>query len=298
MGSEFDYEAEKDHRDMDQPAQEQDQQPGVESEMEPRPQYIDPAYKGSGKLKDKVAFITGGDSGIGRATAVHFAAEGATVAFTYLSDEEKRDADKTLELISHYGGKGLAYQGDLTDEAFCKDVIDKVVEESGRLDIVVNNAAQQYPQNALENIDQEQLEKTFKTNVFSVFYITKAALPYLKEGSRIINTTSITAYKGHAELVDYSSTKGAILSFTRSLAMQLSDKKINVNAVAPGPIWTPLIPASFSAEEVDNFGKQTPMKRPGQPSEVAPAYVFLASNDSSYITGQVIHPNGGTVVNG
>jgi NAD(P)-dependent dehydrogenase (short-subunit alcohol dehydrogenase family) len=298
MGSEFDYEAEKDHRDMDQPAQEQDQQPGVESEMEPRPQYIDPAYKGSGKLKDKVAFITGGDSGIGRATAVHFAAEGATVAFTYLSDEEKRDADKTLELISQYGGKGLAYQGDLTDEAFCKDVIDKVVEESGRLDIVVNNAAQQYPQNALENIDQEQLEKTFKTNVFSVFYITKAALPYLKEGSRIINTTSITAYKGHAELVDYSSTKGAILSFTRSLAMQLSDKKINVNAVAPGPIWTPLIPASFSAEEVDNFGKQTPMKRPGQPSEVAPAYVFLASNDSSYITGQVIHPNGGTVVNG
>ena len=298
MGSEFDYEAEKDHRDMDQPAQEQDQQPGVESEMEPRPQYIDPAYKGSGKLKDKVAFITGGDSGIGRATAVHFAAEGATVAFTYLSDEEKQDADKTLELISQYGGKGLAYQGDLTDEAFCKDVIDKVVEESGHLDIVVNNAAQQYPQNALENIDQEQLEKTFKTNVFSVFYITKAALPYLKEGSRIINTTSITAYKGHAELVDYSSTKGAILSFTRSLAMQLSDKKINVNAVAPGPIWTPLIPASFSAEEVDNFGKQTPMKRPGQPSEVAPAYVFLASNDSSYITGQVIHPNGGTVVNG
>lgn len=298
MVNQSDYIADKDHRDIDQPAQEQDQQPGIEDEMEPRPQYIDPAYKGSGKLDGKVAFISGGDSGIGRATAVHFAAEGATVAFAYLSDEEKQDADKTLELISEYGGQGFAYQADLSDEAICKDVIDKVVEESGHLDIIVNNAAQQYPQNTLENIGKEQLEKTFKTNVFSAFYITKAALPHLKEGARIINTTSITAYKGHADLVDYSATKGAILSFTRSLAMQLSEKKINVNAVAPGPIWTPLIPASFSAEEVDNFGKQTPLKRPGQPSEVAPAYVFLASNDASYITGQVIHPNGGTVVNG
>lgn len=298
MDKQSDYNADKDHRDMDQPAQHQNQQPGVENEMEPRPQYIDPAYKGSGKLAGKVAFISGGDSGIGRATAVHFAAEGATVAFTYFTEEEKQDADKTLALIKEYGGQGFAYQGDLTDEAFCKDVIDKVVEEAGHLDILVNNAAQQYPQNSLENIDQQQLEHTFKTNVFSAFYITKAALPYLKEGARIINTTSITAYKGHADLVDYSATKGAILSFTRSLAMQLSDKHINVNAVAPGPIWTPLIPASFSAEEVDNFGKQTPLKRPGQPSEVAPAYVFLASNDASYITGQVIHPNGGTVVNG
>jgi NAD(P)-dependent dehydrogenase (short-subunit alcohol dehydrogenase family) len=288
----------RDHRHMDQPAQEQDQQPGVEQEMEPRPQYIDPAYKGSEKLKDKVALITGGDSGIGRATAIHFAAEGATVAFTYLTDEEKQDAEKTLALISQYGGKGYAFQADLCEEERCQDLVDTVVEQAGKLDIVVNNAAQQFPKESIEQIDKDQLEKTFQSNVYSAFFVTKAALPYLKEGSRIINTTSITAYKGHAELVDYSATKGAILSFTRSLAMQLSPKKINVNAVAPGPIWTPLIPASFDAEEVENFGKQTPLGRPGQPSEVAPAYVYLASNDSSYVTGQVIHPNGGTVING
>lgn len=292
------FDAHKDHRDMDQPAQQQDQQPGVEAEMEPRPQYIDPSYKGSCKLQNKVALITGGDSGIGRAVAVHFAAEGANVVINYLADQEKEDAEKTLSLIHHQGTKGIAVQGDVSDESFCQYLVGKAAEEFGQLDIVVNNAAQQYPQHDIEDIDQEQLEKTFKTNVFSMFYMVKAALPRLKEGSRIINTTSITAYKGNSALLDYSSTKGAIVTFTRSLAEQLADRKINVNAVAPGPIWTPLIPASFSPEKVESFGKDTLLKRPGQPSEVAPAYVFLASNDASYITGQVIHPNGGSVVNG
>lgn len=292
------FDAHKDHRDMDQPAQQQHQQPGVEAEMEPRPQYIDPSYKGSCKLQSKVALITGGDSGIGRAVAVHFAAEGANVVINYLADQEKEDAEKTLSLIHHQGARGIAIQGDVSDESFCQYLVGKTAEEFGQLDIVVNNAAQQYPQHDIEDIDHEQLEKTFKTNVFSMFYMVKAALPRLKEGSRIINTTSITAYKGNSALLDYSSTKGAIVTFTRSLAEQLADRKINVNAVAPGPIWTPLIPASFSPEKVESFGKETLLKRPGQPSEVAPAYVFLASNDASYITGQVIHPNGGSVVNG
>ncbi|PPC94593.1 MAG: NAD(P)-dependent oxidoreductase [Methylotenera sp.] len=288
----------KDHRDMDQPPQHQNQQPGVEAEMEPRPQYIDPAYKAAGKLEGKVAIITGGDSGIGRAIAVHFAAEGADVVINYYGDQEEQDAEKTIALIEEYGGRGLAVKGDIGEEDFCVFLLKKTLETFGQVDIIINNAAQQYPQDSIEDITQFQLEKIFRINIFSMFYLVKAALPLLKEGSRIINTASVTAYKGNANLLDYSTTKGAIISFTRSLAEQLVDRTITVNAVAPGPIWTPLIPASFPADKVAEFGKNVLMKRPGQPSEVAPAYVFLASNDASYITGQVIHPNGGVAVNG
>ncbi|HEY7986028.1 MAG TPA: SDR family oxidoreductase [Methylophilaceae bacterium] len=288
----------KDHRDIQQHAQKQDQQPGIESEMEPRPQYIDPAYRGSDKLAGKVAVITGGDSGIGRAVAIHFAVEGANVVINYLSDQEQGDADKTIALIKENGAEAVAIRGDVSDEEFCRDLIQHVIVKFGKLDILVNNAAVQYPQTTIEDIDRQQLEKTFKTNIFPMFYLVKAALQYLKEGARIINTASITAYKGSPGLLDYSATKGAIVSFTRSLAEQLADRKIIVNAVAPGPIWTPLIPATFTPEKVGNFGKEVLLKRPGQPSEVAPSYVFLASNDASYMTGQVMHPNGGTVVNG
>lgn len=288
----------RDHRDLEPPSQHQDHQPGTEAEMEPRPQYIDPNYKAARKLEGKVGLITGGDSGIGRAVAVHFAAEGANVVINYLSEQEKQDAEKTISLITSNGGQGLAVQGDISDTSFCQSLVDKTIETFGQLDVVVNNAAQQYPQSSIEDIDQAQLEKTFKTNLFSMFYLVKSALKHLKEGARIINTASVTAYKGNKMLVDYSATKGAIVSFTRSLAQQLADRHIYVNAVAPGPIWTPLIPASFSPEKVEDFGTDVLLKRPGQPSEVAPVYVFLASNDSSYITGQVIHPNGGTVVNG
>jgi len=288
----------KDHRNMDQPPQHQHQQPGVEADMEPRPQYIDPDYRASSKLEGKVALITGGDSGIGRAIAVHFAAEGASVVINYLGDQEEEDAEKTLDLVRDYGGDGIALKGDISQEDVCQFLVKKTVEEYGQVDIIVNNAAQQFPQESIEDITQIQLERTFSTNIFSMFYIVKAALPLLKEGSRIINTASVTAYKGNSALLDYSATKGAIVSFTRSLAEQLADRNITVNSVAPGPIWTPLIPATFPPDKVAEFGHQVPMKRPGQPSEVAPAYVFLASNDASYISGQVIHPNGGTVVNG
>jgi len=293
-----DSHSDKDHRDMDQPPQHQNQQPGVEAEMEPRPQYIDPDYKAAGKLEGKVAVITGGDSGIGRAIAVHFAAEGADVVINYYGDQEEEDAEKTIRLIQDYGGKGISIKGDISDEEFCQFLVKKTLEEYGKVDVIVNNAAQQYPQESIEDITQFQLEKTFKTNIFSMFYLVKAAVPLLEEGSRIINTASVTAYKGNAKLLDYSTTKGAIISFTRSLAEQLAERNITVNAVAPGPIWTPLIPASFPPDKVAEFGKNVLLKRPGQPSEVAPSYVFLASNDASYITGQVLHPNGGTAVNG
>jgi len=282
--------------DINQPPQHQSTQPGSEAEMDPPPQYIHPEYRGSAKLKGKVAIITGGDSGIGRAVAVHFATEGADVVINYL--EEHEDAQATQALVEEAGGKCLNIAGDVGDEAFCRSLIQKTLDEFGRLDILVNNAGQQYPQDSIEDISQEQLEKTFRANIFSMFYTVKAALPHLEKGARIINTASVTAYKGNKTLLDYSATKGAIVSYTRSLSEQLIDREILVNAVAPGPVWTPLIPATFDAEKVSKFGNQVPLKRVGQPSEIAPAYVFLASNDSSYMSGQIIHVNGGVIVNG
>ncbi|SNS35704.1 hypothetical protein SAMN06265795_102357 [Noviherbaspirillum humi] len=277
------------------PPQHQDHQPGVEAQMTPRPDSTEREYKAAGKLQGKVAVITGGDSGIGRAVAIAFAKEGADVVINYL--DEQQDADETRRLIEAEGRKCVNMPGDIGSSAFCKQLIEKAVSSFGRLDILVNNAAQQYPQQSLADISDEQLEKTFRTNIFSMFYTVRAALPHLKEGARIINTTSVTAYRGSGHLLDYSSTKGAIVAFTRSLSQQLAEKKILVNAVAPGPIWTPLIPATFPPEQVEKFGKSVPLGRPGQPDEVAPAYVFLASEDSSYMTGQVLHPNGGEVVN-
>ena len=277
------------------PAQEQERQPGREHEMEPRPSH-EPRTGGAGRLSGKVALVTGGDSGIGRAVAVAFAHEGADVGISYL--DEKRDAQETVRLVEAEGRRALAFGGDVGDEDHCAELVRRTVGELGRLDCLVNNAAEQHPQESLAEISAEQLERTFRTNIYSFFFLTKAALPHLGEGSSVINTTSVTAYKGSPELLDYSSTKGAIVAFTRSLSLQLVDRGIRVNAVAPGPIWTPLIPATFPAEKVDEFGKQVPMQRPGQPEEVAPSYVFLASDEASYISGQVLHPNGGEIVNG
>lgn len=281
----------------DLPAQEQNHQPGIEQEMRPLPKKNNADYEGSGKLQGRTAIITGGDSGIGRAVAIAYAKEGADVAIVYLS--ESSDAYETKKLVEEQGVRCLLLEGDIGDEAFCKQVVQETVEKLGRLDILVNNAGEQHPQESILDISTEQLEKTFQTNIFSMFHLTKAALPHLKEGSAIINTTSITAYAGHKTLLDYSATKGAITTFTRSLSLQLAEKGIRVNGVAPGPIWTPLIPSTFSAEQVSKFGQDTPMQRPGQPEELAPAYVYLASNaDSSYVSGQVLHVNGGKVVNG
>ena len=278
------------------PPQHQSHQPGLEHEMSPRPESENHAQHGSGKLRDKVALITGGDSGIGRAVAIAYAKEGADTAIVYLNEHE--DARETQRLVQQEGRQCLLIAGDVGKELFCHEAVDRTVREFGRLDILVNNAAEQHPQESLEQISAEQLERTFRTNIFSYFYMGKAALPYLKEGSTIINTTSVTAYKGSPQLLDYSSTKGAIVAFTRSLSQALADKQIRVNAVAPGPIWTPLIPSTFPAGKVAEFGSDVPLKRAGQPEEIAPSYVFLASQDSSYTTGQVLHPNGGTVVNG
>jgi NAD(P)-dependent dehydrogenase (short-subunit alcohol dehydrogenase family) len=264
--------------------------------MTPKPKFDDSAHKGSDKLLGKVAIITGGDSGIGRAVAIAFAKEGADVAVMYLNEHE--DAEKTQQLVKELGRDCLTIAGDIGDESFCKQAIQQVIDKFGHLDILVNNAAEQHPQESIEDISAEQLERTFRTNIFSMFYLTKAALPHLKEGSAIINTTSVTAYQGSPELLDYSSTKGAIVAFTRSLSKSLVEKGIRVNGVAPGPIWTPLIPATFPEEKVAKFGKQVPMQRAGQPEEVASCYVFLASNDASYMAGQILHPNGGTVING
>lgn len=278
------------------PPQQQDRQPGLRLEMEPIPESIKKDYKAADKLKGKVAIITGGDSGIGRAVALAFAAEGADVAVLYL--DEHKDAQDTKKQVDAYGRQCMTLAGDVGDEDFCRQAVERVVERFGRLDILVNNAAEQHPKKDITEISAEQLERTFRTNIFSQFYMTKAALPHLRQGSTIINTSSVTAYEGSAGLLDYSSTKGAIISFTRSLSANLAEKGIRVNAVAPGPIWTPLIPSTFDEEKVASFGADTPLGRAGQPSEVSPCYVFLASDDSSYITGQVLHPNGGRVVNG
>jgi NAD(P)-dependent dehydrogenase (short-subunit alcohol dehydrogenase family) len=279
-----------------QPPQHQQQQPGREHKMRPRPKAQDEKHRGSEKLRDKVALITGGDSGIGRAIAIAFAKEDADVAVVYL--EEKRDANETKRLVEEHGRKCLLISGNVGQEKFCRKAIAKTIKEFGRIDILVNNAAEQYPQESIEKITEKQLERTFRTNIFSFFFMTKAALKHLKKGAAIINTTSVTAYKGSAHLLDYSSTKGAITSFIRSLSQALAEKGIRVNGVAPGPIWTPLIPASFPSKDVETFGSDVPLGRPGQPEEIAPSYVFLASDDSSYMTGQILHPNGGTVVNG
>lgn len=278
------------------PAQEQEQQPGRESQMHPKPKVQDSAHRGSGKLQGKIALITGGDSGIGRAAAIAFAREGADIAIVYLN--EHKDAREAKDLVEKEGRKCLLIAGDVGDERFCKEAVERTVAEFGRLDIVVNNAAEQHPRKSIEEISAEQLERTFRTNIFAMFYMTKAALRHLKEGSAIVNTTSVTAYRGSPGLLDYSATKGAIVAFTRSLSGNLVDKKIRVNAVAPGPIWTPLIPSTFDEEKVKTFGSDVPMKRPGQPEEVASCFVFLASDDSSYMTGQTLHPNGGEIING
>ncbi|MDV3253450.1 SDR family oxidoreductase [Devosia sp. BK] len=277
------------------PPQTQDHQPGRETEMHPRPQYM-PKFPGNGRLKDKVAIITGGDSGIGRACAVLFAREGAQVALVYL--EETEDAKITADAVTAEGKEALLLRGDVGDKSFCETVVGKVIEEFGQIDVVINNAAEQHPQEEITDISEEQLQKTFRTNLYGYFYMTQAAMPYLKNGASIVNTTSVTAYRGSPELLDYSSTKGAIVAFTRSLSGSLADKNIRVNAVAPGPIWTPLIPATFTAEKVAEFGASQPLKRPGQPNEVATCHLFLACDESSYLTGQVLHPNGGEIVGG
>lgn len=277
------------------PPQEQPE-PGKEGLMNPRPEYRGEDYKAAGKLEGKVAIITGGDSGIGRSVAVLYAREGADVAILYL--DQHQDAEETRTVVEQYGRRCLTFAGDVADRDVCRKVIDETLAAFGKLDILVNNAAEQHPQEKLEDISEEQWEKTFRTNIFGMFQMTKAALPHLGKGASIINTTSVTAYKGSPQLLDYSATKGAITAFTRSLSLNLAERGIRVNGVAPGPIWTPLIPSTFDADEVAEFGSNTPMKRPGQPDEVAPAYVYLASSDAAYVSGQVIHVNGGTVVNG
>lgn len=277
------------------PPQHQPRQPGLETLMVPTPISENPAYVGSGKLKGKVAIITGGDSGIGRAAAIAFAKEGADLAIVYLY--EHQDAQATKRRVEELGQRCLLIPGDLRQEAFSKTVVEHALHHFGTIDVLVLNQGVQYPQTkGIEDISSEQLHQTYATNIFPHFYMTRAALPYLKPGSTIISTASITAYAGAPLLIDYSSTKGAIVSFTRSLALSLVDKGIRVNAVAPGPIWTPLIPSSYSAEYVSTFGMETPMKRAGQPFELAPVYVFLASDDSSFVTGQTIHVNGGAMI--
>ena len=277
------------------PPQHQDKQPGVESSMNPKPIYEDPNYKGSGKLSGKLALITGGDSGIGKAVAILFAKEGADVVIVYL--DEHQDAQETKGIIDKLGRKCMILAGDIGDENFCQQVVMQTIENFNKIDILVNNAGEQHPQNSLLDITAQQLEKTFKTNVFGQFYLTKAVLPHLKSGAVIINTASITAYQGHDRLIDYSASKGAVVSFTRSMSESLAKQGIRVNGVAPGPIWTPLIPASFTAEEVKVFGSTTPMRRAGQPVELAATYLFLACPESPYMSGQILHVNGGTIIN-
>jgi NAD(P)-dependent dehydrogenase (short-subunit alcohol dehydrogenase family) len=278
------------------PPQHQEKQPGEQEEMTPRPQSIRPCYRGSEKLANKVALITGGDSGIGRAVAILFAREGAEIAIVYL--DEHRDAHEAKELVEKEGRNCLLIAGDVGEETFCRKAVDHTVARFGRLDILVNNAAEQHVRDGLADIGAAELERTFRTNIFSHFFLSRAALEHLPPGGAIINSTSVTAYEGHPQLIDYAATKGAIVAFTRSLALVLAEKNIRVNGVAPGPIWTPLIPASFGEEKVSKFGQNTPLGRAGEPAEAATCYLFLASEDSSYMTGQVLHPNGGRIVNG
>lgn len=274
----------------------QNRQPGIEDRMNPAPEYIKDTYMSADKLRGKVALVTGGDSGIGRAVSVHFAEEGADIAIVYLNED--KDAEATRNLVEATGRTCLLIKGDVKDAGFCKEAVEKVVEEFGRINILVNNAGMQFPQKDVKDITEDQLETTFRTNIFAYFYFAEAAVKHMQEGDCIINTTSVTAYRSSPSLIDYSSTKGAITTFTRSLATNLAEKNIRVNAVAPGPVWTPLIVSTFHKEKIKSFGEETAMKRAGQPSELGPAYVFLASDDASFITGQVIHVNGGEVVNG
>ena len=285
----------KRHSKGGQPPQEQGRQPGRETEMVPQPEF-EPRFAGSGRLEGKTALITGGDSGIGRAVSVLFGREGANIAIVYL--EEDKDAAETKALVESEGATCLLIKGDIGSNKFCAAAVKRTVKKFGSLDVLVNNAAEQHEREDVEDIDEAQLTRTFRTNFYGYVFMTQAALPHLKDGAAIVNTASITAYRGHPTLVDYSATKGAIVTFTRSLSNQLADKGIRVNAVAPGPIWTPLIPASFDADSVAEFGKDTPLGRAGQPNEVAPCHLFLACEDSSYMTGQVLHPNGGEMVGG
>ena len=267
-----------------QPAQHQDQRPGIEAEMTPRPEFVRPDYRAAGKLTGKVALITGGDSGIGRSVAVLFAKEGADVAISYLNEEQ--DAQETKRQVEQEGRRCLTIPGDIGQEAHCQELVRRTVAELGKLDVLVNNAAEQHPQDDISGITEAQLERTFRTNIFAMFFLVKAALPHLKPGASIINTSSVTMFKGSPQLLDYSATKGAIVAFTRSLSQGIVEQGIRVNAVAPGPIWTPLIPSTFPEEKVASFGADVPMKRVGQPDEVATCYVFLASDDASYLTGR------------
>ena len=280
--------------DQPQPMIHEDALPGHESELEPKPNW-QPRYRGSDRLRDKVALISGADSGIGRAVAALFAREGADIAFIYLCEHD--DAKKSCEIVETEGRRALAIAGDVGDKAFCEQAVRDVISKFGKIDILVNNAGEQHPDEDIADITEDQLRRTFQTNIFGMFFLTQAVRPHLKEGAAIVNCTSVTSFQGEKELLDYSSTKGAITSFTRSLAQNLADKKIRVNAVAPGPIWTPLNPFGGASEEkIKTFGQSTPMGRPGQPNEVAPAFLFLACEDASYMTGQVLHPNGGTIV--
>jgi NAD(P)-dependent dehydrogenase (short-subunit alcohol dehydrogenase family) len=272
------------------PPQHQDRQPGRESAMTPKPDYA-PRFRGSGRLEGKVALITGGDSGIGRAVAVLFAREGADVAIVYLDEGE--DAKEAARLVEREGRRCVAIAGDVGRPEFCAKAVETTVSELGRLDVLVNNAAEQHPQKDMADISPEQIDRTFRTNIYGYFFMTQAALQHLKKGASIVNTTSVTAYRGSPDLLDYSATKGAIVAFTRSLAQKLVKDGIRVNGVAPGPIWTPLIPSTFPEDKVKSFGANTPMQRPGQPNEVASCFLFLACEDASYITGSVLHPNGG-----
>jgi len=277
--------------DVMEPMIHEDGLPGHESRLEPKPDW-EPRYSGSGRLDGKVALVTGADSGIGRAVAALFAREGADVAILYLCEHD--DAAKTKEIVEKEGRRAITIAGDIGDKAFCEEAVKQTVDQFGHLDILVNNAGEQHPDKAITDITEEQLRRTFQTNIFGMFYLTQAAAPHLKEGSAIINCTSETMYAGSKHLLDYSATKGAITAFTRSLALNLVEKGIRVNAVAPGPIWTPLNPfGGQDPEKIPEFGKDTPMKRPGQPNEVAPSFLFLACEDASYMTGQVLHPDGG-----